>query len=152
MIAQPIKYLNFKTEYDQYALIFTTDFTNAIYNKTANFWKFNKPCPPEYCIRRSNNKQLNTTFSMKINWYYYNHQPGYSYITLLHDKDTHINYSWYIFLIYSKASGWQKGLKCFIPPIHYMNKYLIKRDLFYKPLCPKTTRKLVFIHKCLFLK
>lgn len=28
---------------------------------------------------------------------------------LLHDKDTHINYSLYVFLIYSKARGWQKG-------------------------------------------
>jgi len=35
---------------------------------------------------------------------------------------------------------------------YYMNKYLIQRDSFYKPLCPKTTHKLVFIHKRLFLK
>lgn len=75
---------------------------------------------PGYC-RWNNNKQTlpfpwkQTTTTATV---------CQSTASLLHDKDTHIYYSSYNFLIYSKARGWQKKLKCVMPPIYYMNEYL----------------------------
>lgn len=53
------------------------------------------------------NQQAIYYYISQENSHHNNCQP--STAELLHDKDTHINYSLYIFLIYSKARGWQKG-------------------------------------------